>query len=36
MMGRVEPTVVMGVPGFFETAKKHLESRKAKIRRQRP
>jgi long-chain acyl-CoA synthetase len=29
MMRRVEPTVVMGVPGFFETAKKHIESRAA-------
>jgi long-chain acyl-CoA synthetase len=29
MMRRVEPTVVMGVPGFFESAKKHIESRKA-------
>lgn len=29
MMSRVEPTVVMGVPGFFESAKKHIESRKA-------
>jgi len=29
MMNRVEPTVVMGVPGFFESAKKHIESRKA-------
>jgi long-chain acyl-CoA synthetase len=29
MMARVEPTVVMGVPGFFESAKKHIESRPA-------
>ena len=29
MMRRVEPTVVMGVPGFFESAKKHIESRTA-------
>ncbi len=29
MMRRVDPTVVMGVPGFFESAKKHIESRKA-------
>jgi long-chain acyl-CoA synthetase len=27
MMRRTNPTVVMGVPAFFETAKKHLESR---------
>ncbi|HET9894394.1 MAG TPA: AMP-binding protein [Streptosporangiaceae bacterium] len=27
VMGRAEPTVVMGVPGFFEAAKKHIESR---------
>ncbi len=27
VLGRVAPTVVMGVPGFFETARKHLESR---------
>ena len=32
VMGRVEPTVVMGVPGFFETAKKHIESRPADSR----
>jgi long-chain acyl-CoA synthetase len=29
MMRRVEPTVVMGVPGFFESAKKHIESRES-------
>ncbi|HEX9624109.1 MAG TPA: AMP-binding protein [Streptosporangiaceae bacterium] len=29
MMRRVEPTVVMGVPGFFESAKKLIESRTA-------
>jgi long-chain acyl-CoA synthetase len=29
MMRRVEPTVVMGVPGFFESAKKFIESRPA-------
>lgn len=27
MMRRVEPTVVMGVPAFYETARKHIESR---------
>jgi long-chain acyl-CoA synthetase len=27
MMRRVEPTVVMGVPAFYESAKKHIESR---------
>ncbi len=27
MMRRTNPTVVMGVPAFFETAKKHLETR---------
>jgi len=26
MMRRVRPTVVMGVPGFFETARRHIES----------
>ncbi|MEV5508426.1 AMP-binding protein [Streptomyces orinoci] len=26
-LGRVRPTVVMGVPAFFETAKRHIESR---------
>lgn len=27
MMARVEPTVVMGVPAFYETARKHIERR---------
>lgn len=27
MMAPIEPTVVMGVPAFYETAKKHIESR---------
>lgn len=27
MMRRVEPTVVMGVPAFYETARRHIESR---------
>ena len=27
VMRRIEPTVVMGVPAFYETAKKHIESR---------
>nr|WP_221462872.1 AMP-binding protein [Streptomyces olivoverticillatus] len=26
-LGRVRPTVVMGVPAFYETAKRHIESR---------
>ncbi len=30
MMRRVSPTVVMGVPAFFETAKKQIESRAAR------
>lgn len=29
-MGRIRPTVVMGVPAYFETAKKHIESRAAR------
>jgi long-chain acyl-CoA synthetase len=31
MMRRVEPTVVMGVPAFFESAKKLIESQTARI-----
>ncbi len=30
MMRRVQPTVVMGVPGYFETAKRHIESQVAR------
>jgi long-subunit acyl-CoA synthetase (AMP-forming) len=30
MMRRVDPTVVMGVPAFYETARKHIESRAAR------
>ncbi|HET7017659.1 MAG TPA: AMP-binding protein [Streptosporangiaceae bacterium] len=30
VMRRVDPTVVMGVPGFYESAKKHIESRAAR------
>jgi long-chain acyl-CoA synthetase len=29
-LARVQPTVVMGVPGFYETAMKHLEARAAR------
>lgn len=31
-LGKVSPTVVMGVPGFFETARKHIELRAERIR----
>lgn len=30
MLGRARPTAVMGVPGFFEAARKHIEARAAR------
>jgi long-subunit acyl-CoA synthetase (AMP-forming) len=30
-MRRAQPTVVMGVPGFYETAKKHIEARASRV-----
>jgi long-subunit acyl-CoA synthetase (AMP-forming) len=35
-MRRAQPTVVMGVPGFYETAKKHIETRARRAMLDRP